>query len=63
MPRSRLSARQRSYETDLINRLSDNHRMHQARGRLADLGDRDRRTVYDRLSGRTQERLRQRHST
>lgn len=58
MGKSRLSPRQRSYEADLINRLSDNHQVNQAQQRLSSLNDKDRDLVGERLSGRTQGRLR-----
>lgn len=57
MGKSRLSPRQRSYEADLINRLSDNHQLYQAQQRIGNLSDRDRAMITPRLSGRTQGRL------
>lgn len=57
MGKSRLSPRQRSYEADLINRLSDNHQVNQAQQRLSGLTDQDRDMVAERLSGRTRGRL------
>ncbi|PSR16971.1 hypothetical protein C8255_15105 [filamentous cyanobacterium CCP3] len=59
MGKSRLSPRQRSYEADLINRLSDNHQLSQAQQRVSGLTNRDRDLVSERLSSRTRERLRQ----
>ncbi|MGB3310888.1 MAG: hypothetical protein WBG32_16580 [Nodosilinea sp.] len=59
MGKSRLSPRQRSYEADLINRLSDNQRLNQAQQRISSLTSRDRDLVAERLSGRTRDRLRQ----
>lgn len=59
MGKSRLSPRQRSYEADLINRLSDNHQLNQAQQRINGLSDQDRDLVSDRLSGRTLGRLKQ----
>ncbi|MGB3199545.1 MAG: hypothetical protein WBA99_01505 [Nodosilinea sp.] len=59
MGKSRLSPRQRSYEADLINRLADNQRLHQAQQRISSLTNRDRDLVSERLSGRTRDRLRQ----
>ena len=59
MGKSRLSPRQRSYEADLINRLSDNHQLSQAQQRVSGLNHRDRDLVAERLSSRTRERLRQ----
>lgn len=59
MGKSRLSPRQRSYEADLINRLSDNHQLSQAQQRVSGLNNRDRDLVAERLSSRTRERLRQ----
>ncbi|HZG40686.1 MULTISPECIES: hypothetical protein [unclassified Nodosilinea] len=59
MGKSRLSPRQRSYEADLINRLSDNHQLNQAQQRISGLSDKDRDLVSERLSGRTRGRLRQ----
>ncbi|TVP69921.1 MAG: hypothetical protein EA342_02460 [Leptolyngbya sp. LCM1.Bin17] len=57
MTQSRLSPRQRSYEADLINRLSDNQQLNQARQRINNLSDRDRDMIGQRLSHRTQDRL------
>ncbi len=57
MGKSRLSPRQRSYEADLINRLSDNHQVNQAHQRLTSLDSKDRDLVTERLSGRTRGRL------
>ncbi|MBE9108931.1 hypothetical protein IQ273_05805 [Nodosilinea sp. LEGE 07298] len=59
MGKSRLSPRQRSYEADLINRLSDNQRLNQAQQRISNLTPRDRDLVTEHLSGRTRDRLRQ----
>jgi hypothetical protein len=59
MGKSRLSPRQRSYEADLINRLSDNHQLNQAQQRISGLTEKDRGLVTDRLSSRTRGRLRQ----
>jgi hypothetical protein len=59
MGKSRLSPRQRSYEADLINRLSDNQQLHQAQQRITSLSNQDRDLVAERLSGRTRGRLKQ----
>ncbi|TVQ12495.1 MAG: hypothetical protein EA368_03805 [Leptolyngbya sp. DLM2.Bin27] len=59
MGKSRLSPRQRSYEADLINRLSDNQQLNQAQQRITSLSSQDRELVSERLSGRTRGRLKQ----
>ncbi len=61
MGKSHLSPRQRSYEADLINRLSDNHQLSQAHQRLSGLNEKDRSLVDERLSSRTRGRLKQQH--
>lgn len=53
-----MSSRQRSYEADLINRLSDNHQLHQAQRRMDSWADRDRDIIDQQLSSRTKNRLR-----
>ncbi|HIK46054.1 MAG TPA: hypothetical protein IGR64_14400 [Leptolyngbyaceae cyanobacterium M65_K2018_010] len=58
MGKSRLSSRQRSYEADLINRLSDNHQLCQAHSRMRAWGQRDRELISQQLSSRTKDRLR-----
>ena len=57
MNRSRLSPRQKSYEADLINKLSDNHQLNQAKDRLRYLNDADREDIEAQLSARTKGRL------
>lgn len=57
MGKSRMSSRQRSYEADLINRMSDNHQLSQAQRRMSVWGDRDRDLIDQRLSTRTKSRL------
>jgi hypothetical protein len=58
MKHSHMSPRQRSYEADLINRLSDNQQLHQAGQRMNRLASKDREIVMGRLSTRTRGRLR-----
>jgi hypothetical protein len=58
MGKSRMSARQRSYEADLINRLSDNQQLNQAQKRMSGWADRDRDIIDQQLSSRTKSRLR-----
>lgn len=53
-----MSARQQSYEADLINRLSDNHQLTQAQQRMCTWGNRDRDVIGQWLSSRTKARLR-----
>lgn len=53
-----MSARQRSYEADLINRLSDNQQINQAQKRMNVWGTRDRDIIDQQLSSRTKDRLR-----
>ncbi|NJL46394.1 MAG: hypothetical protein HC929_01315 [Leptolyngbyaceae cyanobacterium SM2_5_2] len=57
MGKSRMSSRQRSYEADLINRLSDNHQLTQAQQRMSVWAQRDREIISLQLSYRTQQRL------
>ncbi|WP_198807471.1 hypothetical protein [Leptolyngbya sp. BL0902] len=58
MGKSRMSSRQRSYEADLINRLSDNHQINQAQRRMSVWGSRDKDIIDQQLSSRTKDRLR-----
>jgi hypothetical protein len=58
MGKSRMSSRQRSYEADLINRLSDNHQINQAQKRMNVWASRDRDIIDQQLSSRTKDRLR-----
>ena len=53
-----MSSRQRSYEADLINRLSDNHQINQAQRRMNVWGTKDRDIIDQQLSSRTKDRLR-----
>ncbi|QQE64780.1 hypothetical protein GFS31_14620 [Leptolyngbya sp. BL0902] len=53
-----MSSRQRSYEADLINRLSDNHQINQAQRRMSVWGSRDKDIIDQQLSSRTKDRLR-----
>jgi len=57
MGKSRMSSRQRSYEADLINRLSDNHQLSQAQQRMSGWASKDRTLISQQLSHRTRERL------
>jgi hypothetical protein len=52
-----MSSRQRSYEADLINRLSDNHQLSQAQQRMSGWASKDRTLISQQLSHRTRERL------
>jgi hypothetical protein len=52
-----MSSRQRSYEADLINRLSDNHQLSQAQQRMSGWTSKDRTLISQQLSHRTRERL------
>lgn len=53
-----MSSRQRSYEADLINRLSDNHQLNQAQRRMNVWAQQDRAIIDQQLSSRTKDRLR-----
>jgi len=53
-----MSSRQRSYEADLINRLSDNHQVCQAQKRMSGWASWDRAMIDQQLSSRTKNRLR-----
>lgn len=53
-----MSSRQRSYEADLINRLSDNHQLNQAQKRMNVWAQQDRAIIDQQLSSRTKDRLR-----
>ncbi|MEB3290329.1 MAG: hypothetical protein VKI82_10465 [Leptolyngbya sp.] len=58
MGKSHMSSRQRSYEADLINRLSDNHQLCQAQKRMNSWASQDRVMIDQKLSSRTKDRLR-----
>jgi hypothetical protein len=62
MGKSRMSSRQRSYEADLINRMSDNHQLVQAQQRMQVWGQRDRDIISQNLSLRTKDRLKTHHN-
>ncbi len=57
MGKSRMSSRQRSYEADLVNRLSDNQQLSLAQQRMNILSQKDRDIISQQLSYRTRERL------
>lgn len=57
MGKSRMSSRQRDYEADLINRMSDNQQLNQAQRRMTVWGQRDRDLIDQQLSTRTKSRL------
>jgi hypothetical protein len=57
MGQSRMSSRQRSYEADLINRLSDNQQVNRAQQRMNAWTPKDRAIISEQLSYRTKDRL------
>jgi hypothetical protein len=57
MGQSRMSSRQRSYEADLINRLSDNQQVNRAQQRMNAWTPKDREIISEQLSYRTKDRL------